>query len=78
MQVVLTLGDAALVLMGLAALQFLIGAWIKARLESSIKSEYDRLIERFDATNRGETPPESAGVNELFGGSPQGEPKQRH
>ncbi|HCG5528210.1 TPA: hypothetical protein NJ015_000357 [Vibrio parahaemolyticus] len=30
-----------------SALQFLIGLWIKARLESSIKHEYDKKLEDF-------------------------------
>ena len=50
MQIVLSLTDALLVLLGLGVIQFLLSLWIKARLESSIKSEYDKLLEdyRFD------------------------------
>ena len=34
------------------ALQFLTGLWIKTRLESSIKHEYDRQLEEFRAEIR--------------------------
>ena len=54
MQIVLSIGDAAFFLLGIAALQFLLGIWIKSRLETSIKSEYDKLLEdyRFDLKAR--------------------------
>jgi hypothetical protein len=54
MQIVFTLTDALLVLTGIGVIQFLLGLWIKARLESSIKSEYDKLLEdyRFDLRAR--------------------------
>lgn len=50
MQIIVTLADALFVLIGIGVIQFLVGLWIKARLESSIKSEYDKLLEdyRFD------------------------------
>ena len=47
MQLVFTLGHATLVLLGLAAIQFLVALWLKARLESSIKAEYDRVLEDY-------------------------------
>jgi hypothetical protein len=54
MQIVLTTSDSILIVLGLAAGQFLVGAWIKSRLESSIKSEYDKVLEdyRFDLKAR--------------------------
>ena len=54
MQIVLNLTDALLVLAGLGVIQFLLGIWIKGRLESSIKSEYDKILEdyRFDLKTR--------------------------
>src|SRR5689334_2962873 len=36
----------------LAALQFLVGLWIKARLEGSIKHEYDRRLKDYEAQIR--------------------------
>jgi len=54
MQIIVTLTDALFVLTGIGVIQFLIGLWIKARVESSIKSEYDKLLEdyRFDLRTR--------------------------
>lgn len=54
MQIVLTFTDALLVLAGIGVIQFLLGLWIKARVESSIKSEYDKFLEdyRFDLRAR--------------------------
>ena len=54
MQIVITLTDALLIVVGLGVIQFLLSVWIKSRLESSIKSEYDKLLEdyRFDLKSR--------------------------
>lgn len=54
MQIILTLKNATFILAGIGIIQFFLSIWIKARLESSIKSEYDRLLEdyRFDLKAR--------------------------
>jgi hypothetical protein len=54
MQIVITLTDALLIVVGLGVVQFLLSVWIKSRLESSIRSEYDKLLEdyRFDLRSR--------------------------
>ncbi|BDA13946.1 hypothetical protein KAM339_024870 [Aeromonas caviae] len=48
-EIVILLGwdDFAIFTIIFAALQFLIGLWIKLRLESSIKHEYDKKLEEF-------------------------------
>lgn len=47
MQITLSFMDAALVLAGIGVIQFFLAIWTKARLEASIKSEYDRLLEDY-------------------------------
>lgn len=47
MQIVLNFTDVALVLAGIGVIQFLLALWTRARLEASIKSEYDRLLEDY-------------------------------
>jgi hypothetical protein len=54
MQIALNTIDVLLIISGFGAIQFIVGVWIKVRLEYSIKSEYDKIIEdyRFDLKAR--------------------------
>ena len=47
MQIVLGITETALILAGVGVIQFLLALWTKARLEASIKSEHDRLLEDY-------------------------------
>src|SRR5436190_11196137 len=52
--VVVQLGwtEVAIAVLLVAALQFLIGLWIKARLEGSIKHEYDKQLKNYESQIR--------------------------
>lgn len=54
-RIVIQLGwtEAAIAVLLLAVLQFLMSLWVKSRLEGSIKHEYDRRLEEFRFEMRG-------------------------
>jgi hypothetical protein len=47
MQLIIGLQEALWTLAGFAAIQFVLGAWFKSRLDASIKAEKDQLMEEY-------------------------------
>jgi hypothetical protein len=56
--------EVAFAVLLVAALQFLVGLWIKARLEASVKHEYDRRLKNYESQLR--IRDQAARVAELF------------